>query len=177
MTWKNQLVSAASLPEATKLASVALTLIAATAHAQTANPMDALQYYVGSWSCVENKAGDLPVSSKFRFAMESNLMRQWITRPKQGSMSAPYVVNSTFAYDSAYHRYVQTEMDNDAAWWVSVAEPWKGNTIHWVDLATSTKPSHWEMTRLDSTTFTIDSFAKLADETPNYTATCKRDRQ
>jgi hypothetical protein len=175
--WKNQLVSAALLREATRLASVALILTAATAQAHTANPMDALQYYVGSWSCVENKAGNLPVSSKFTFAMESNLMRQWITRPKQGSMSAPYVVNSTFAYDSAHHRYVQTEMDNDAAWWVSVAEPWKGNTIHWVDLATSTKPSRWDMTRLDSTTFTIDSFAKLDDETPSYTATCKRDPQ
>jgi hypothetical protein len=107
--------------------------------------------------------------------MESNLMRQWITRPKQGSMQAPYVVNSTFAYDATRHRYVQTEMDNDATWYVSTAEPWKGNTIHWVDLATSTKLSRWEMTRTDNTTFTVESFAKLSDQTPNYTASCNRD--
>ena len=107
--------------------------------------------------------------------MESSLMRQWIVRPKQGSMRAPYVVNSTFAYDSRQHRYVQTEMDNDGAWYVSAAEPWKGNTIHWRDLATSTKPSRWDMARIDSTTFRIASFAQLADEAPNYTATCKRD--
>jgi hypothetical protein len=156
---------------------LALILAAATAHAQTPNPMDALKYYVGAWSCVERKAGDLPQSSKFTFAMESNLLRQWIDRPKQGSMRTPYVVNSTFAYDSTHRRYVQTEMDNDAAWWVSVAEPWKGNTIHWVDLATSTKPSRWEMTRVDATTFTIASFAKLADKAPSYTATCKREQQ
>jgi len=54
-------------------------------------------------------------------------------------MQAPYVVNSTFAYDATRHRYVQTEMDNDATWYVSIAEPWQGNTIRLVDLATSTK--------------------------------------
>jgi hypothetical protein len=160
-----------------KFLSLALILAVVTAHTQAANPMDALKFYVGTWSCVERKAGDPPLSSKFTFAMESNLMRQWIARPKQGSMRAPYVVNSTFAYDLSHRRYVQTEMDNDGAWYVSVAEPWKGDTIHWVDLATSTTPSRWDMTRIDSTTFTIGSFAKLADETPNYTATCKRDQQ
>lgn len=161
---------------AMKILHCALILVAMTAQADAANPMDALKYYVGSWSCVEHTAGNSPLSSKFVFAMESNLMRQWITRPQQGSMRRPYVVNSTFAYASERHRYVQTEMDNDAAWYLSLAEPWTGNTIHWVDLATSTKPSRWEMTRIDSRTFAIASFAKLADETPSYTATCKRDQ-
>jgi len=136
--------------------------------------MDALQFYVGRWSCLERKAGDPPLSSTFTFAMESNLMRQWIDRPKQGSMPARYVVNSTFAYDATRHRYVQTEMDNDATWYVSIAEPWQGNTIRWVDLATSTKLSRWEMTRINNTTFSIESFAKVSDKTPNYTASCKR---
>jgi hypothetical protein len=68
-------------------------------------------------------------------------------------------------------------MDNDATWYVSVANPWKGNTIHWIDLATSAKPSRWEMTRIDGSTFTISSFATLADAAPSYTATCKRDQQ
>jgi hypothetical protein len=175
--WINKLRLGHLVSAAISLPAIALSLAAAKANAQTPNSMDALQYYVGTWSCVENKTGSPPVSSKFTFAMESNLMRQWITRPKQGSMRAPYVVNSTFAYDSAHRRYVQTEMDNDAAWWVSVAEPWKGNTIHWVDVQTLTKPSRWEMTRVDGTTFTIGSFAKVTDETPNYTATCKRDQQ
>ena len=48
--------------------------------------MDALQFYVGRWSCLERKASDPPLSSTFTFAVESNLMRQWIARPKQGSM-------------------------------------------------------------------------------------------
>jgi len=93
---------------------LALLLGAPTIKAQAVNPMDALQFYVGRWSCLERKASDLPLSSTFTFAIESNLMRQWIARPKQGSMQAPYVVNSTFAYDASRHRYVQTEMDNDA---------------------------------------------------------------
>jgi hypothetical protein len=132
---------------------LALLLDAPTTKAQAVNPMDALQFYVGRWSCPERKASDPPLSSTFTFAIESNLMRQWIARPKQGSMQAPYVVNSTFSYDVARHRYVQTEMDSDATWYVSIAEPWQGNTIHWVDVATSTKPiSHscvaipWEVT-------------------------------
>jgi hypothetical protein len=87
--------------------------------------------------------------------MESNLMREWIDRPEQKSMRTPYVVNATFAYDSKHRRYVETEMDNEAAWYVSVAKPWSGDTIQWVDLATSTKPSRWEMTRIDGTTFEV----------------------
>jgi hypothetical protein len=143
--------------------------------AQAANPMDALRFYIGRWSCLERKGGDSPLSSTFTFTLESNLMRQWITRPTQGSMQAPYVVNSTFAYDAARQRYVQTEMDNDAAWYVSIAEPSQGNTIHWVDLASSTSPSRWNMTRVDNMSFTVESFAKASDKTPNYTASCKRD--
>jgi hypothetical protein len=152
-----------------------LLLGAPTIEAQAANPMDALQFYVGRWSCLESKAGDSPLSSTFTFAIESNLMRQWIARPGQGSMHAPYVVNSTFAYDATRHLYVQTEMDNDGTWYVSTAEPWQGDTIHWVDQATSTKLSRWQMTRINSTTFTVESFANVGDKAPNYTASCKRD--
>ncbi len=138
--------------------------------------MDALQFYIGKWACLERKASDPPLSSTFTFVMESNLMRQWIARPKQGSMQVPYVVNSTFAYDATRHRYVQTEMDNEAAWYVSVAEPWQGNTIRWVDLATSTESfPAGEMTRISDTAFTVESFAKAGDKAPNYTASCKRD--
>ena len=155
--------------------SFALLLAAPAINAQAVNPMDALKFYVGQWSCTERKAGEAPWSSTFTFALESNLMRQWIARPKQGSMQAPYVVNSTFAYDATRHRYVQTEMDNDATWYVSIAEPWEGDTIRWVDLATSTKLSRWEMTRINNTTFTVESFARVSDKTPNYTANCKRD--
>ena len=163
---------------AVKILHCVFILVAVTVQANTANPMDALKYYVGRWSCVEHTAGNSPVSSTFVFAMESNLVRQWIVRPQQGSMRRPYVVNSTFAYDSERHRYVQTEMDNDAAWYVSAAEPWKGDTIHWVDLATSsTKLSRWVMTRIDNKTFYIASFAKPTDGSPSYTATCKRDHQ
>lgn len=117
--------------------------------------MDALQFHVGRWSCLERKASDPPLSNTFTFAIESNLMRQWITRRKQGPMQAPYVVNSTFAHDAGRHRYVQTEMDNDATWCVSIAEPWECNTIHWVDLATSTNLSRWDLTRIDNTAFTV----------------------
>jgi hypothetical protein len=159
----------------TAISLVALLLGVPTIRAQAANPMDALQFYAGTWSCLERKASDPPLSSTFTFAIESNLMRQWITRPKQVSMQAPYVVNSTFAYDATRHRYVQTEMDNDATWYVSVAEPWQGNTIRWIDVATSTKLSRWEMKRINNTTFTVESFAKVSDKTPNYKASCKRE--
>ena len=171
--WVNQLRWAAR--PCTAISLLALLLGGPTVKAQAANPMDALQFYVGRWSCIERKGSDPPFSSTFTFAIESNLMRQWITRSKQGSMQAPYVVNSTFAYDATRHRYIQTEMDNDATWYVSIAEPWQGNTIRWVDLATSTKLSRWEMTRINNTTFTVESFAKVSDKTPNYTASCKRD--
>jgi hypothetical protein len=171
--WVNQLRWADRPCAAISL--LALFLGAPTIKAQAVNPMDALQFYVGRWSCLERKASEPPVSSTFTFAIESNLMRQWIARPKQGSMQAPYVVNSSFAYDATRHRYVQTEMDNDATWYVSIAEPWQGNTIRWVDLATSTKLSRWEMTRINNAAFTVESFAKVGDKTPNYRASCKRD--
>ena len=110
--WVNQLRWADR--SCTAISLLALLLAAPTIKAQAVNPMEALQFYVGRWSCLERKAGDPPLSSTFTFAIESNLMRQWIARPKQGSMQASYVVNSTFAYDATRHRYVQTEMDNDA---------------------------------------------------------------
>ena len=171
--WINQLPWADRPCRAIPL--LALLLGAPTIKAQAVNPMHALQFYVGRWACLERKGGDPPLSSTFTFAIESNLMRQWIDRPKQGSMQAPYVVNSTFAYDATRHRYVQTEMDNDGTWYVSIAEPWQGNTIRWVDLATSTKLSRWEMTRVNNTNFTVKSFATIGDKTPNYMASCKRD--
>ena len=31
------------------------------------------------------------------------------------------------------------------------------------------------MTRIDNSTFTVESFSAIGDEAPNYTATCKRD--
>ncbi len=49
------------------------------------------------------------------------------------------------------------------------------NQLRWADLATSIKLSRWEMTRINNTTFTVESFAKVGDKTPNYTASCKRD--
>jgi hypothetical protein len=46
--------------------------------AAAASPMSALQYYVGTWSCSEHEAGTPPLSSRFTFAMDSNLLREWI---------------------------------------------------------------------------------------------------
>ena len=157
-----------------KYQATVLLLATISGRAEAAEPMRAFQFFVGTWSCIERRSSRPPLSSTFTFVMESELLRQWIVRPKQGSMRAPYVVNSTFAYDSAHRRYVQTEMDNDAAWWVSAADSWEGDTLHWVDLSTSTKLSRWEMTRVDPTTFTIRSFSKADDPEPNYTASCKR---
>src|SRR3984957_14776885 len=51
---------------------LALLLGAPTIKAQAVNPMDALQFYVGRWSCLERKASDPPLSSTFTFAIESN---------------------------------------------------------------------------------------------------------
>jgi hypothetical protein len=126
-----------------KYGAILLLLAAISGRADAADPMDALQFFVGTWSCSEHQSNKPSLSSTFTFVMESGLLRQWIVRPKQGSMRAPYVVNSTFAYDSTHRRYVQTEMDNEAAWWVSAAESWQGDTLHWVDLSTSTTLSRW----------------------------------
>ena len=160
-----------------KYGAILLLLAAISGRAEAADPMGALQFFVGTWSCIEHQPNKPPLSSTFTFAMESGLLRQWIVRPKQGSMRAPYVVNSTFAYDSTHRRYVQTEMDNEAAWWVSAADSWQGDTLHWVDLSTSTTLSRWEMTRVDPATFTIRSFSKRDDPAPSYTASCKRNGQ
>lgn len=160
-----------------KYRAILLLLPAISARAEALDPMSDLQFFVGTWSCSERPSNKPPLSSTFTFVMETGLLRQLIVRPKQGSMHAPYIVNSTFAYDSTHHRYVQTEMDNDAAWWVSVADSWQGDTLHWVDLSTSATLSRWEMTRVDSATFAIRSFSTPDDPAPNYTASCKRNSQ
>jgi hypothetical protein len=46
----------------TAISLLALLLGAPTIKAQAVNPMDALQFYVGRWSCPERKASDLRIA-------------------------------------------------------------------------------------------------------------------
>ena len=85
--WINKLRWAAR--PCTAISLLALLLEVQTTSAQAVKPMDALLFYVGKWACLERKASDPPLSSTFTFVMESNLLHQWIARPKQGSMEVP----------------------------------------------------------------------------------------
>ena len=94
--------------------------------AQPATGMAAMQYYVGNWNCISSAVGEAPDKATSSFTLESELLRQTVVVPPQGKMKTSYILNIATTYDAKNGRYVQTGLDNTAAWWISYAKPWSG---------------------------------------------------
>lgn len=153
---------------------VLLAALALPTFAASADPMTPFNYYAGGWSCSEGMIGGSMHKSIWTFLLKDGLMFQSVVIPKQGDMSAPYVENATFAYDAKNGRYVETEMDNTSAWYVSIAKPDSSSTIRWRDIASSARPERWDMTPVDANEFIVNSYPSVTAEKPNYRALCKR---
>jgi hypothetical protein len=156
------------------LASFIFAFVALPVRATAINPMAALAFYVGTWSCSDGLIGRPTHEGTWTFAMRGGIMYELILIPTQGDLSSPSISNATFAFDTKDNHYVETEMDNTAAWYVSVAKPpWK-DTIRWRDVASWTRLAHWEMSRIDGDHFIVESFPAATATKPNYRAVCKR---
>ena len=74
------------------LALLALFAIAALpAAAQSGAGTSALQYYVGTWSCMGGPPGQPPSKATITYTLDSGILRQTIDAPMQGRMKKAYM--------------------------------------------------------------------------------------
>ncbi len=133
-----------------------------------------MQYYVGTWTCVAGVVGRPTVKGTQTFALDSGVMRSWVSVPAQGKMK-PFAFSNATTYDAKNRRYVQTSLDNDASWSVSFAKPWTGNTEQWTDHASdSGKLTRGQNVRNNRNTYTFFGYPTLTATKPYFKATCKR---
>lgn len=142
---------------------------------QSATGMAAMQYYVGSWSCTAGSVGQKPSKATVTYTMDDNVLRMWVVVPKQGKMTKDYAFQSATVYDPKAGHYVQTTLDSDAAWSVSAAKPFAGNTEHWVDTENSSgKLTRGETIRDGQNSFSFHSYPTTTSATSNFGGSCTR---
>ncbi len=143
--------------------------------AQSAPGMGALQYYVGTWSCMAGVVGQPPQKATATYTLDSGLLREWVNVPPQGKMKTAYVASGAETYDVKNHRYLETWMGNDADWSVSAAKPWTGNTERWVDQSSSTGKLASSITvRTDQNHFTFGTYASMMSMKVVFKGSCTR---
>ncbi|MGA8535044.1 MAG: hypothetical protein WB615_13130 [Candidatus Tumulicola sp.] len=149
--------------------------VTAPAGAQPVTGIAAMQYYVGTWSCTAGPVGSPPSSATATYTLDSGVVRGWIVVPPQGQMTSPYVITTAASYDTKNGRYVKTQLDSEAAWSVSTAVPWSGNTEQWTDTATNDGKLHRGQTvRTDQNSFTFTAYPAPTATQPDFQGTCTR---
>ena len=149
--------------------------LAAPVSAQPMTGMAALQYYVGTWSCMAGPIGSPPSTATATFTIDSGVMREWVAVPAQGKMTSPYALSISTTYDAKNARYVETFLDNGANWTVSTAQPWTGNTEQWTDQSSGDgKLGHSQTVRTDQSSFTFTGYPTVTSTKPVFQGTCNR---
>lgn len=148
-------------------------LVAAPASAQPAGGMAAMQYYVGHWSCMAGSVGKPLGPATLTATMDAGILRELIEAPEQGASKA-FTLVLDVTYDPKAKRYVQVAFDNTAAWGVSYAKPWTGNTETWFDHVTSdNKPGRSTVTR-GTSSYSFLGYPTATATKPNFKGSCKR---
>ncbi|MGA7355093.1 MAG: hypothetical protein WBW76_06665 [Candidatus Cybelea sp.] len=154
---------------------VLAAMMAAPAVAQSMSGMDAMQYYVGTWSCQAGAVGQPASNATATYTLDSGVLRGWVNVPPQGKMTTPYVLNIATTYDSKSNRYVQTQLDNQAHWSTSFAQPWTGSIEQWTDQATADgKLGRSETIRTNQNSFSFDGYPSMAATQPDFKGSCTR---
>jgi hypothetical protein len=158
-----------------KQLSMVLLLVAALgAPANATGGMSAMQYYVGSWTCMAGNAGEKPMSATVEYTLNSGVLREWVLVPAQCKMKTPYALSIDQSWDAKHGRYVSTSNDNTGGWSIAFAKPWTGNTEEWVDQASSVKPGHGATVRDSATAFHFMSYPTTTSTTASFKGTCKK---
>ena len=141
----------------------------------SASGMDAMQYYVGSWSCMAGEVGQPPQKASATYTLDSGVLHEMVNVPAQGTMKTPYVASSAETYDAKKHRYVETWLGNDAGWSVSNMGSISGNTEHWADQANSTGKLGRTMTvRTSQNRFDFTGYPTVTSTKANFKGYCTR---
>lgn len=158
------------------LAIAVLLLVAvAPSAAQSATGMAAMQYYVGSWSCMAGDTGRPKQKANVTYSMDDGVLRMWVVVPKQGKMTNDYAFQSAMVYDAKAGHYVQSNLDTQAAWSISTAKPWSGNTEVWYDKQSNNgKLGRGETVRTTQNSFSFKSYASATSTKSTFGGTCTR---
>jgi hypothetical protein len=150
-------------------------IMAAPAVAQSTSGVGALQYYVGTWSCQAGPVGQPASNATVTYTLDSDILRGWVNVPPQGKMTTSYGVNIAISYDSKSNRYVQTQLDSQASWTTSSAQPWTGNTEQWTDQASADgKLGRSETVRTNQNAFVFNGYSSATATQPVFKGSCTR---
>lgn len=158
---------------------VLIVAIGAPAGAQmmgsSAAGMDAMQYYVGSWSCVAGTVGQAPSNATATYTLNSGVLHEMVDVPATGKMKIPYVASSAMTYDAKNRRYVETWLPNDAEWSVSYMPAITGNSEHWADhVSASGALGHTVTVRTSQSRFDFTGYPTLTSTKANFKGHCTR---
>lgn len=155
--------------------TVILLSALAPSAAQSATGMAAMQYYVGAWSCMAAPTGQPKQKATATYSMDDGVLRMWVVVPKQGKMKSDYAFQSAMVYDAKAGRYVQSNLDTQAAWSISTAKPWSGNTEVWYDKQSNDgKLGRGETVRTNQSSFSFESYPSATSTKPSFGGTCTR---
>jgi len=136
--------------------------------------MEAMTYFVGTWTCKATPAGIPALDVSVKFTMDSGILREWdeVWLPGQ---SVPITISKSISYDARNGRWVQVQVDREGAWIVSTLKPWTGNTEEWLDEASSDgKLGRTETIRTSANEFGFRGYSNPANTKPQLDGTCKR---
>ena len=129
--------------------------------------MSAMQYYVGSWSCVAHLQSVPTLKYTAVNRIDSGILREWVTIPAQSGMPSPEGFSMVMSYNPEKRQFVQSQVHFDGMWSVSVAKPWNGNTERWTDVATdSGKFGHAEYVRIGRNAFSFTAYPHWSTASP-----------
>ncbi|MGB6951936.1 MAG: hypothetical protein WBD57_10035 [Candidatus Cybelea sp.] len=158
-----------------KLLGFAVLAMALSAPAGAQTPMGAMEYYVGSWSCMVGNPSETPQKGTAVYGIENGVMTETVHMPPQGKMTSAYHAVAAATYDAKAHHYVQTWLGNQADWSVSVMGAMAGKTEHWADTQNSTgKLTHTIVTRTSQNQFDFESYPTLSSMKGNFKGSCTR---
>jgi hypothetical protein len=146
-------------------ASIGLAL---TLPARSATGMAAIQYYVGTWSCIGGAIDRPPFHFTVRYSMNAAILQSWLQAPKG------YVQSSSITYDSKNDRYVDAAVANDGTWFVAYRTI-RGNTETSADHATSDGTlGRLVVARTNNASFTSTGYSSLSGGKAFFKATCRK---
>lgn len=142
--------------------------------AQSTSGADALQYYVGSWSCTGAAPGQPPTRATITYTMNGGVLHQTIDAPKMGKMKQAYFSSSSTTYDPKNNRYLVAGVSNDPS---AFAGTWtlSGNVETGRDAwVSSGKPGRNQTVRNSNSMVTYTGYDTVASTKPSFKATCRK---
>jgi hypothetical protein len=149
-------------------ATIAAALVLTVAlPARSATGMEAMQYYVGTWSCAGGIIGKQPLHFMLRYTMSGGVLRSWLS-------AKGYVQSGSLTYDPKNHRYINAAVANDGTWFVAYATI-SGTAESSVDHVTNDgKLGRLIIVRISSTRFASTGYSRVSNGEAFSKAACQK---